>query len=46
MSQLNLAQISAQLESSNSRDRLLALVSLRKVPAQDAVPLIKKVLHD
>ena len=46
MSPMNLAEISAQLESSNSRDRLLALVSLREVPAADAVPLIKKVLND
>jgi HEAT repeat protein len=46
MSQLNLEEISVQLESSNSRDRLLALASLREVPAQDAVPLIKKVLYD
>jgi HEAT repeat protein len=46
MSQLNLEEISVRLESSNSRDRLLALASLREVPAQDAVPLIKKVLYD
>lgn len=46
MSQLSLEQISAQLQSSNSRDRLLALVSLREVPAEEAVPLIKKVLYD
>ncbi len=46
MSQLSLEQISAQLESPNSRDRLLALVSLREMPAEDAVPLIKKVLDD
>jgi HEAT repeat protein len=46
MSQLNLEEISVQLESSNSRDRLLALASLREVPAEDAVPLIKKVLYD
>lgn len=46
MSQLSLEEISVQLESANSRDRLLALASLREVPAQDAVPLIKKVLYD
>ena len=46
MTQLNLEQISDQLDSSNSRDRLLALVSLREIAAQDALPLIKKVLYD
>ncbi len=42
----NLEQLSTQLESPNSRDRLLALTSLREVPAVEAVPLIKKVLYD
>jgi HEAT repeat protein len=46
MSQLSLEQISVQLDSPNSRDRLLALASLREVPAESAVPLIKKVLYD
>ena len=46
MNQPNLKQIATQLESTNSRDRLLALVSLREVPPEDAVPLIKKVLYD
>ncbi|MEL4897252.1 HEAT repeat domain-containing protein [Crocosphaera sp. Alani8] len=41
-----LEQISLQLESTNSRDRLLALASLREVSAEEAVPLIKKVLDD
>lgn len=41
-----LEDIAAQLESGNSRDRMVALASLREVPALDAVPLIKKVLHD
>lgn len=41
-----LDRIARQLESPNSRDRLLALASLRSVPAEDAVPLIKKVLDD
>jgi len=39
-------EISAQLESSNSRDRMVALAQLRHVPAVEAVPLIKKVLDD
>ncbi|MGB3559763.1 MAG: HEAT repeat domain-containing protein [Geitlerinemataceae cyanobacterium] len=42
----NLAQISAQLESPDARDRMLALVSLRNVAPDDAVPLIEKVLDD
>jgi HEAT repeat protein len=46
MSQMSLEEIARQLESSNSRDRLLALASLRKFPPADAVPLIKKVLYD
>lgn len=46
MDQVSLAYISAQLDSPNSKDRLLALASLRQVPAEDAVPLIKKVLYD
>ncbi|MGL5874171.1 MAG: HEAT repeat domain-containing protein, partial [Xenococcaceae cyanobacterium] len=46
MNQLSLEQISAQLDSPNSRDRLLALASLREVSAENAVPLIKKVLYD
>ena len=46
MSQVNLEQISAKLESENSADRMLALASLRHVAAQDAVPLLKKVVED
>ena len=46
MTQLSLEQISAQLESDSSEDRMLALASRRNVPAEDAVPLIKKVLND
>lgn len=42
----SLEEISAQLESSDSRDRMLALAALRHVPSVDAVPLIKKVLDD
>ncbi len=43
---LSLEQLATQLESPNSRDRLLALAALRDVPPPDAVPLIKKVLWD
>jgi len=46
MANTKLEEISAQLESSSSRDRMLALASLRDVPATEAVPLIKKVLED
>lgn len=46
MNKLSIEEISSQLDSPNSRDRLLALASLREVPAEDAVPLIKKVLYD
>jgi len=42
----SLEAISAQLESPNLRDRMVALASLRNVSPQDAVPLIKKVLDD
>ena len=43
---LDLSNISQQLESENSRDRLRALVSLRDLSPDDAVPLILKVIDD
>jgi HEAT repeat protein len=43
---MTLTQIADQLESPNSRDRMLALAALRPIPAEEAVPLIKKVLDD
>src|SRR4028118_1820382 len=46
MDHSNLEQLAAQLESPNLRDRMVALASLREVPAVEAVPLIKKVLDD
>ncbi|WP_204102753.1 MULTISPECIES: HEAT repeat domain-containing protein [Spirulina sp. CCY15215] len=46
MIQADLEQIALQLESQDSRDRMLALVRLRQVSPQDALPLIKKVLND
>jgi HEAT repeat protein len=46
MSDPNLDRIADQLESPNSRDRLLGLTALRDVSPVDAVPLIKKVLND
>ncbi|WP_337885744.1 HEAT repeat domain-containing protein [Fischerella thermalis] len=42
----SLEEISAQLDSPNLRDRMVALASLRDIPAEEAVPLIKKVLDD
>ncbi len=42
----SLQEISTQLESSNLRDRMVALASLRHIAAEDALPLIKKVLDD
>ena len=42
----DLEKIANQLESPDSKDRLLALTSLREVAPEDAVPLIKKVLND
>ncbi|MFM6498781.1 MAG: HEAT repeat domain-containing protein, partial [Dolichospermum sp.] len=46
MAALSLELISIQLESPNLRDRMIALANLRHVSADDAVPLIKKVLDD
>ncbi|MDA0267282.1 MAG: HEAT repeat domain-containing protein [Cyanobacteria bacterium] len=43
---LDLQQIAVQLESKNSKDRMLALALLRDVPAREAAPLLKKVLND
>ncbi|NJK35120.1 MAG: HEAT repeat domain-containing protein [Oscillatoriales cyanobacterium SM2_2_1] len=43
---LSLVEIATQLESTSSRDRLLALALLRDVPADSAVPLILKVIDD
>lgn len=42
----SIEEISAKLESQDSRDRMLALASLRHLPSVEAVPLIKKVLND
>lgn len=46
MTSFSLEQLTAQLESDNLRDRMVALANLRGIPAVDAVPLIKKVLTD
>lgn len=46
MQSLSLEQLSNQLESDNSADRMVALAHLRHVSPDRAVPLIKKVLDD
>ncbi len=46
MSAVDLAQVATQLESENSRDRMLALAQLRDVPPEQAAPLVRKVLQD
>jgi HEAT repeat protein len=46
MSDYDLAALALQLESNNLKDRMVALASLRAVPAAAALPLIKKVLYD
>jgi HEAT repeat protein len=46
MEQASLDRVSQQLESENSRDRLLGLAALRDISADRAVPLILKVIDD
>lgn len=46
MTQPDLEVLATQLESNSVRDRMIALASLRDVPATAAFPLIKKVLND
>lgn len=46
MSHPSLATLSQQLESENSKDRMIALAQLRDVAPLEAMPLIKKVLDD
>lgn len=46
MSTVDLDQIAAQLQSPDSKDRMIALASLRHVPAAEAAPLIKQAIHD
>lgn len=46
MTHLSLEEISSQLDSQSSRDRMIALASLREFSPTEAVPLIKKVLND
>ncbi len=46
MTQPDLDTLTQQLETGDLKDRKLALAALRDVPAEQAVPLIKKVLDD
>ncbi len=46
MTQPNIDMLSQQLETGTIADRKIALAALRDVPAEQAVPLIKKVLND
>lgn len=46
MTTVDLDQISIQLESENSKDRMLALAMLRDVAAKEAAPLVRKVIDD
>ncbi|NJL45369.1 MAG: HEAT repeat domain-containing protein [Leptolyngbyaceae cyanobacterium SM2_3_12] len=46
MSPVDLDHVAAQLKSEDSKDRMLALASLRHVPAAQAAPLIKQVIND
>ncbi|MEM0980257.1 MAG: HEAT repeat domain-containing protein [Cyanobacteria bacterium P01_H01_bin.58] len=46
MASVDLQHISAQLDSENSRDRMLALAMLRDVAPQEAAPLVRKVIFD
>lgn len=42
----NLEQVALKLQSEDSKDRMLALASLRNVPPAQAAPLIRQVLDD
>lgn len=46
MISVDLDQISSQLESDSSRDRMLALAMLRNVAPKEAAPLVRKVMND
>jgi HEAT repeat protein len=46
MTSVDLSQISAQLDSESSKERMLALAMLRDVEPQQAAPLVRKVIND
>lgn len=46
MDTVNLEQVANKLKSPDSKDRMLALASLRSVPAEQAAPLIRQAIHD
>lgn len=46
MSHVDLDQVATGLRSENTKDRMLALASLRDVPAEQAAPLIRQAIDD
>ncbi|MEO1351235.1 MAG: HEAT repeat domain-containing protein [Cyanobacteria bacterium J06635_15] len=46
MAQLSVSEVAVWLESGSSRERMIALANLRNVPAEEAAPLIRKVIDD
>ena len=46
MAAVDLDQVSEKLKSADSKDRMLALASLRHVPAEQAAPLLKQAISD
>lgn len=46
MTAVDLEQVAEKLKSTDSKDRMLALASLRNVPAEQAAPLLKQAIHD
>ncbi|PSN17650.1 phycocyanin alpha phycocyanobilin lyase [filamentous cyanobacterium CCP5] len=46
MDTVNLDQVALKLQSEDSKDRMLALASLRNVPPAQAAPLIRQALDD
>lgn len=46
MTTIDLDQIATQLESEDSKDRMLALAKLRDVSPKEAAPLVRKVIYD
>lgn len=46
MTAVDLELVAEKLKSMDSKDRMLALASLRNVPAEQAAPLLKQAIHD
>ena len=43
---MNIQELAAKIQSPNSRDRLLALASLRDLPDEEAAPFILQLVND